>query len=65
MTRLTHPDKRRHAVKYRYWRDDGYYEMEFEDDVIAIMNALANPGTLWVEDASGNTIFTSEIPQAT
>ena len=52
-------------MKYRYWRDDGFYEMEFEDDIVAVMNAVANPVTLWVEDADGNTIFTAEIPQAT
>jgi hypothetical protein len=52
-------------VTYLFFRQDGFYEMDFENDVVAIANAIVNPGTLWVEDAAGNTIFTAEIPQAT
>lgn len=50
---------------YKFWRSDGFYEQECDNDFVAIVNAHANPGTLWVEDADGNTIFTAEIPQAT
>lgn len=36
---------------YIFFREDGWYPMEFKDDAEAIANAECNPGTIRVEDA--------------
>lgn len=35
---------------YLFFREEGFYPLQFKDDEEAIANALCNPGTLRVED---------------
>jgi hypothetical protein len=42
---------------YLFFRKEGFYPVQLKDDADAIKNALHNPGTLRVENVSGETVW--------
>ena len=45
---------------YIFFRAEGWYPIQLEDDKDAIANGNSNPGTIKIEDAFGRLIWTGK-----